>query len=322
MERRRSWWELKSRTSMKIGRKIAGETGREGVEHEYILIVFSWFVLLIQFAEYPFDTVKVLLQSTNQQTYTGPFDAVVKTYRKNGILGLYRGLPSPLLGSMAENATLFFAYGTMKRTLQVDTNPRIDNPVPLWKFLASGAFSGIFSTFVLTPIELIKVRIQVQNSAKIGETLKYSSTWDCVVKTIRSEGVLGLWQGATSCFAREIPGNMAWFGTYELVKRNIQIRGGYEYMEQVPLGWTALAGACAGVMYWAVPYPADTVKSRIQSSERFSRMSFMTAFRTILKEEGASGLYRGIGITCLRAAPSNALIFYVYEFASSTLATF
>ena len=42
----------------------------------------------------------------------------------------------------------------------------------------------------------------------------------------------------------------------------------------------------------------------------------------MLKEEGVRGLYKGCGITCARAAPSHALIFYFYEVASQFLERF
>lgn len=92
-------------------------------------------------------------------------------------------------------------------------------------------------------------------------------------------------------------------------------------MEDVPLGWTMVAGGCAGVAYWGVPYPADTVKSKIQTVPRFSSMGFVEAFKTIVKEEGIAGLYKGCGITCARAAPSHALLFFFYEAVSDYLAT-
>lgn len=42
----------------------------------------------------------------------------------------------------------------------------------------------------------------------------------------------------------------------------------------------------------------------------------------MLKEEGLAGLYKGCGITCARAVPSHALIFYFYEVADRFLMRF
>jgi hypothetical protein len=74
-----------------------------------------------------------------------------------------------------------------------------------------------------------------------------------------------------------------------------------------------LGGALAGVGYWTAFYPADTVKSLIQTHPDHSGKGFVETFNNILQKEGIRGLYRGWGITALRAAPAHAAIFAVYE---------
>jgi len=64
-------------------------------------------------------------------------------------------------------------------------------------------------------------------------------------------------------------------------------------------------------------YPADTIKSRMQT-EDVSKMTggkrgFGAVSRALWKEHGLRGLYRGCGITVGRAAPSSAFIFTIYE---------
>lgn len=54
-----------------------------------------------------------------------------------------------------------------------------------------------------------------------------------------------------------------------------------------------VAGSCAGFWYWTAFYPADTVKSLIQSDSRFSGASIGSVFKHVVKEEGVKGLYRG-----------------------------
>jgi len=256
--------------------------------------------------------------------YKGALDCLTKTYSNGGFRALYRGLPSPLLGSMAECSTLFVAYGAMKSWLNVnEDSATLANPVPMWKYCVSGAWSGCFSSFVLTPVELVKCRMQVLSgaSASLGgqSVVRYAGPLDCAVRIVREEGAAGLWRGNLGCLAREIPGNFAWFGAYELVLRGIQIARGYDRKADVPLGFTALAGSVAGVAYWAVPFPADTVKSKLQTDPRFAGRPFVDVFGQVLREDGVAGLYRGAGITCARAAPAHALLFFAYEVVSSWL---
>lgn len=74
-----------------------------------------------------------------------------------------------------------------------------------------------------------------------------------------------------------------------------------------------LGGALAGVMYWTAFYPADTVKSLIQTHPEHAGKGFMETLVAVYRSEGLRGLYRGWGITAARAAPAHALIFATYE---------
>jgi len=88
---------------------------------------------------------------------------------------------------------------------------------------------------------------------------------------------------------------------------------GYGKKSDVPLAYTALAGSAAGVCYWTIPFPADTVKSKLQTDPRFAGRAFDDVFRTVIREDGVRGLYRGVGITAARAAPAHAALFFAYE---------
>ncbi len=71
-----------------------------------------------------------------------------------------------------------------------------------------------------------------------------------------------------------------------------------------------LAGGGAGVLSWASIIPVDVIKTRIQNG--FQGGSLECA-RTILREEGPKGLFRGAAPCLLRAFPVNACTFFVYE---------
>ncbi len=68
--------------------------------------------ILGKIVEYPFDTVKVRLQSqpdTQPLRYRGPIDCLKQSYRHEGLRGLYRGVSAPLVGAAAETSSLFFS---------------------------------------------------------------------------------------------------------------------------------------------------------------------------------------------------------------------
>jgi hypothetical protein len=65
-----------------------------------------------KFIEYPFDTVKVRLQSQPDRLpplYTGPLDCFKQALRRDGFVGLYRGISAPLVGAAVETSGLFFS---------------------------------------------------------------------------------------------------------------------------------------------------------------------------------------------------------------------
>jgi ornithine carrier protein len=65
-----------------------------------------------KYIEYPFDTVKVRLQSQPDGVplrYTGPLDCFKKSLQREGFIGIYRGIPAPLVGAAVETSSLFFS---------------------------------------------------------------------------------------------------------------------------------------------------------------------------------------------------------------------
>jgi ornithine carrier protein len=75
--------------------------------------------------EYPFDTVKVRLQSqptTFPLTYTGPLDCFKQSIQREGVRGLYRGISAPLFGAAVETSSLFFSVSFLTARRYVSTN--------------------------------------------------------------------------------------------------------------------------------------------------------------------------------------------------------
>eukprot|EP00924_Labyrinthula_sp_SR-Ha-C_P013036 maker-scaffold_12-snap-gene-7.55-mRNA-1 protein AED:0.29 eAED:0.29 QI:31/1/1/1/0/0/3/79/311 len=260
-------------------------------------------------AEYPLDTVKVLMQA-NPGKYNGPVDCLKQTISIGGVSSLYKGLTSPVFGAALELSTLFVTYGISKSVLNVEQNPTLSNPNPAWKYLVSGGFGGFCVAFVLTPVELIKCNLQNTTS---GAAVKFKGPIHYIVENTKANGILSFWKGNVSCIMREVPGNVAWYGVYELLKtRVVQKYGKYEQLDDVPLRYTMICGSFAGMSYWALPYPVDTIKSRIQTATQ-ADVTFGSIAREIYAKEGIRGFYHGCGVTCARAAFSHALLFYTYE---------
>jgi ornithine carrier protein len=77
------------------------------------------------------------------------------------------------------------------------------------------------------------------------------------------------------------------------------------------------SGAIAGISYNVILFPADSVKSSMQTFAELNpgakRRSFGGTAKEIWKTRGIRGLYAGCGLTCLRSGPSSAMIFLIFQ---------
>jgi ornithine carrier protein len=133
----------------------------------------------------------------------------------------------------------------------------------------------------------------------------------------RHQGLLGFWHGQLGTLIRETGGSAAWFGSYEGVSLLFRKVYKKDKEQSLPVWQQMSAGAVAGMSYNFIFYPADTIKSRMQTEDvtkiTGGERTFGAVGRALWKEHGLRGLYRGCGITVGRAAPSSAFIFTIYE---------
>ena len=314
--------------------------------------------ILGKFIEYPFDTIKVRLQSQSTSPLSphrlhGPLEAFAAAWRtpEGPLKSLYRGISAPLFGAAVETSSLFFSYRiaqdilvatapSMRTLASDDGNAKASLRFPA--LLIAGAASGAFTSLLLTPIELIKCKMQIPlPPSHLASERGYSATkppgpLQLMKLVLKSQGLLGFWHGQLGTLIRETGGSAAWFGSYEGVKilfenyNNAKQRSKTEHnntpTHPTPLPATTstisitqqlLAGAAAGVSYNFFFYPADTIKSRMQTEEAAAAGSRQTSFvatgRELWSQQGLKGFYRGCGITVFRSAPSSAIIFSIYE---------
>ncbi|KAG0366730.1 MAG: putative mitochondrial ornithine carrier protein AmcA/Ort1 [Linnemannia gamsii] len=310
-----------------------------------------------KFVEFPFDTVKVRLQTQplDHPIFKGPFDCFRQTIRNEGFLGLYNGLSSPLVGAMLENAVLFVGYRRAQDMLREfiaipdahHVTPGAEPaPLSIPMLCLSGGISGVFASMVLTPVELVKCKLQVQQighlytkDTKTGPTPKalHSGPLSVIKHIYTQNGLRGFYLGHFPTFLRETGGGAAWFGSYEAVSRMLVARAqaaapAGKKITQADLGAPQLmfAGALAGMAYNFILFPADCIKSHMQTQDvlRSQRsiagpapsLGFLATGKEIFRSEGIRGLYRGCGITVARSAPSSAIIFMTYEMLSRRFA--
>ncbi|SMR42763.1 unnamed protein product [Zymoseptoria tritici ST99CH_3D1] len=276
--------------------------------------------------EYPFDTVKVRLQSQPDHLplrYTGPLDCFRQSIQQGGVRNLYRGVSAPLFGAAAETACLFWAYRLAQDVLRATVwkGRDIEEKLPLGALVMAGAMSGGVTSLVLTPIELVKCRMQAPLQTPMDPTLgprvglssKSVSPFAVIADVHQREGLRGFWRGQFGTLLRETGGSAAWFGCYETFSLMFKKQLKDPQNDSLPIWQQMASGAVAGMAYNFLFFPADTIKSKIQTGELNTRPTFGNVGKELYRAHGLKGLYRGCGITVARSAPSSALIFTIYE---------
>jgi hypothetical protein len=132
------------------------------------------------------------------------------------------------------------------------------------------------------------------------------------IHVVRTEGLRGLYRGFVSNIARNTPGEMVFFATYEqcrhLLKRPGQVK------DDIGALGSFACGSCAGIAYWVSIYPLDSVKSRIQVLSAEGKVcGLWQTFWSILKTEGVKKLYHGVGYSIPRACIGSGSHFVFYE---------
>lgn len=239
---------------------------------------------------------------------------------------------------MAENATLFVVYGELQNVIRKAKNKPSNEKLSLPELALAAAGAGGVTSFILcvlpalykvnpsvnssyrTPIELVKCKMQVQMLSTNPATLaNLPGPITVFTSVIRTTGVRGLWLGHTGTFIRETGGGAAWFGTKEFVASRLLERHVDPKDTQLRPWESAFSGACAGAAFNVALFPADTVKSAIQTEEELHgtrsgpKSTFLGTFKAMYKARGIRGLYAGCGITIARSIPSSALIFLMYD---------
>lgn len=85
-----------------------------------------------------------------------------------------------------------------------------------------GAVSGAFGASVVYPINLLRTRLQAQGTTLHPPT--YTGIWDVAHKTVKNEGVRGLFKGITPNLLKVVPAVSITYVVYENAKKMMHLR--------------------------------------------------------------------------------------------------
>jgi solute carrier family 25 (mitochondrial 2-oxodicarboxylate transporter), member 21 len=174
--------------------------------------------------------------------------------------------------------------------------------------ILTGASAGATEAIVVVPFELVKIRLQDKASAG-----KYNGMVDVVIKTVKNEGILALYNGLESTMWRHILWNAGYFGCIfqvrELIPKADTKRG--QVINDL------ISGSIGGTVGTIINTPMDVVKSRIQNSPKVAGQTLKynwawPAVATVAREEGFGALYKGFLPKVLRLGPGGGILLVVF----------
>ncbi|KAL5729279.1 Mitochondrial arginine transporter bac2 [Ranunculus cassubicifolius] len=254
---------------------------------------------------YPLDTLRIRLQQpSNTRSATSLLRGIVSA---EGPLALYRGMGAPLASVTFQNAMVFQVYAVLSRAFDSCNNR---NDPPSYKCVALGGIgTGALQSFLLSPVELVKIRLQLQPSYQ-----QRKGPLDVAKRIFKTEGLKGIYRGLTITVLRDAPAHGVYFWTYEYARE--KLHPGCRKNGDESLKTMLAAGGSAGVASWVCCYPLDVIKSRLQGQSQDSIQKYsgiVDCFRKSVQEEGYSVLWRGLGTAVTRAFLVNGAVFAAYE---------
>ncbi|CAK0784468.1 hypothetical protein CVIRNUC_007672 [Coccomyxa viridis] len=254
----------------------------------------------------PLDTIRIRLQ---HGTFGGLSQTVNSLVATEGVRSLFKGTAYPLLTITLQSAVVFQSFGIACRV--IDGRQPGQGVLPYEQVCMAGMFSGAVQTLISTPVDLLKIRQQLQ-SAQPGSA-SYIGPLQLLRSILRAEGLPGLYRGGCITLLRDVPAHAIYFTSYELCHELFE-PGSRQTGNHSPAA-LFISGGIAGALSWLGIYHFDVVKTRLQSlpASISPPEGWWSCARRIYQTEGRGAFTRGLGTTLSRAFIVNAMLFSGYE---------
>ncbi|KAI1828470.1 mitochondrial dicarboxylate carrier protein [Xylaria intraflava] len=207
------------------------------------------------------------------------------------------------------------------------TGQRLQNEGSRFQAVTAGATAGLFSRFVIAPLDVVKIRLQLQPHS-LSDPLShrdlrgspiYKGTIRTMQQIVKTEGITGLWKGNVPAELMYVSYGAIQFATYRSTTILLHRLLGEE--SRLPhAAESFISGAVAGATASATTYPLDLLRTRFaaQGNDRVYA-SLHRAIRDIHRDEGVRGFFRGLCPGLAQIVPLMGIFFAVYETARQPL---
>jgi len=268
----------------------------------------------------PIERVKLLVQNQDEmikqgrlsEPYKGVVDCVQKTLRTEGVIPFWRGNLANVLRYFPTQALNFAFKDTIKATFKVAK----DAPqyVKFGTNIASGGMAGSLSLTLVYSLDFARTRLANDAKGKGGER-QFNGLVDVYAKTLKTDGIQGLYRGFTiSCVGIFIYRGM-YFGLYDSLKPIL-------LGADASVLWSFLLGWGVTIFSGLMSYPIDTVRRRMMmtSGSAVKYKGSMDCAVQVIKGEGFMSLMKGAGANVLRGVAGAGVLAGFDKFSAVYLA--
>lgn len=247
----------------------------------------------------PIERVKLLLQNQGElirrgqlsRPYFGVGDCFQRVFREEGLFSFWRGNQANIIRYFPTQAFNFAFKGYFQSLFRVSKEK--DGYLKWFAGnVASGSAAGATTSLILYHLDYARTRLGTDAmESAVNGTRQFKGLIDVYHKTLRTDGIVGLYRGfGVSIIGITLYRGM-FFGIYDTMKPLV-LRGPFQdnFFASFLLGWsvTTFSGMCT--------YPFDTIRRRMMltSGQPLKYQNGVHAFREILRHEGFLALYRGV----------------------------
>ncbi|KAJ9453756.1 Mitochondrial substrate carrier family protein G [Diplonema papillatum] len=219
---------------------------------------------------HPMDTVKCKMQAQSGflkgHGGGGMIDTIRTVFRREGLMGFYRGVVPPMWGSVVYRSIQFSVFESVYTKL---TNTRADNTIPFTgglqiKTVVAGFCGASSRAFIESPVEYAKVRRQTGHSWQLRN----------------------VYDGFLLQYVRTCPLLTLYFVSIDSIRRHTTLMDSF-------WGQFIASGGSAALGFWVI-WPLETLKNQVQAGTEIEGIAKPTIRQRIQYLGGFTGLYRGI----------------------------
>ncbi|KAM0516745.1 hypothetical protein ACHAPE_005379 [Trichoderma viride] len=270
--------------------------------------------ILSMILTYPLITLSTRAQVESRKAESKFVEAVQKIIAREGVSGLYAGINSALFGISVTNFIYYYWYEWTRAFFEKAATRagRASKKLTTIESIIAGAIAGSATVIITNPIWVVNTRITTRRqnaddveagAGAVAKRSKAPSTIGTLMALLKNEGPQALFSGVIPALVLVI-NPILQYTLFEQMKNTV------EKKRKITPTVAFVLGALGKLFATSVTYPYITVKSQMHVAAHSDKKEGMSqTLSRVVKDEGYSGLYKGIGPKVTQSVLTAAFLF-------------